>query len=152
MKSITGDGSEGLRALNPEEKEWLNKFYGEYVNNSFKKDGSDLHVQTEDQLDILESLRADEKFYKGLIKKDDMTEMDWECYNEVLDQIYELDYRKNCSDRNNARNRCLYNDTKKRGKLTKRTMGELDQNTISKLEGFDLELALAVNCDWFNKD
>jgi hypothetical protein len=40
MESITGKG-EGIRALTAEEKDWLDKFYGEYVNASVSHDDYD---------------------------------------------------------------------------------------------------------------
>lgn len=40
MESITGKG-EGIRPLTPEEKDWLDKFYGEYVNASVSHDEYD---------------------------------------------------------------------------------------------------------------
>lgn len=38
--SITGEG-EGMRAMTDEEKDWLDKFYGEYVNASVSHDNYD---------------------------------------------------------------------------------------------------------------
>jgi hypothetical protein len=35
-----------LDQLGPEELAWLNKFSGEYINSSFKRDGTDLHKTT----------------------------------------------------------------------------------------------------------
>jgi hypothetical protein len=40
MESITGKG-EGIRPLTPEEKDWLDKFYGEFVNASVSHDDYD---------------------------------------------------------------------------------------------------------------
>jgi len=149
MKPISGTGAvgEGIRALNDDEKAWLDKFYGEYVNNSFKKDGTDLHSHDEDRQDYIDSIRLRIADYRAMIKKNNMVKEDWIEYNDLKDELFEVDLLKNCSDRNNQRNRCLYNETKKRGKLTRRTMGELDQDTMTKLEGHDLELAVAINTD-----
>lgn len=75
--------------------EWLNQFYGEFVNASFKGDGTDLHDTQE-------------------LKKD--------CYNK-----------------NNSRNRCLYNHTKKTGKLGRVNYKELDEDLERRLQGLDTE-------------
>ena len=145
MKSITGDGTPGIRALNEEEAAWLNKFYGEYVNNSLKRDGSDLHQHSEETQDYIDNIRLRISDYRSHIKANKMEKEDWIEYNDLKDELREVDLYKNCSDRNNERNRCLYNETKKRGRLTKRSMKEMDQDTMSKLDGHDLELAVAVN-------
>ena len=145
MKSITGDGSEGIRALNEEELDWLNKFYGEYINNSFKRDGTDLMTQSEEELEYIQGLRDQISEYRLQVKSNKMSKEDWFEYNRLKDELFEVDNFKNCSDRNNQRNRCLYNETKKRGKMTKRTMAELDQNTIEKLGDSDMEFMVAMN-------
>lgn len=106
VKSITGSGESGIRELNEEELEWLNKFEGEYTNAS-------------------------------------VSQSDPERLKNQLHNTKEL--AKDCTDRNNQRNRCLLNITKSTNQLKFRNWAELDQNTISKLEGFDLEFALAVN-------
>lgn len=49
MKSVTGKG-EGIRGLNEEEKEWLNKFYGEYVNASVNHDDYDSQLHDSEEL------------------------------------------------------------------------------------------------------
>lgn len=145
MKSITGDGSEGIRALTEEEKEWLNQFYGEYVNNSFNRDGTDIHQHSEEQQERIDDVRFAIDDFRARIKANDMEKEDWIEYNALKDELHEIDYLKNSSDRNNQRNRCLYNETKKRGHLTKRSMAELDQDTMAKLDGHDMEFAVAVN-------
>lgn len=43
VESVTGEG-QGIRALTPEEKDWLNEFYGEYYNASVN------HREYNDQL------------------------------------------------------------------------------------------------------
>jgi len=106
VKSVTGSGKDGIRALNEEELEWLNKFEGEYTNAS-------------------------------------VSQSDPERLEKQLHNTKEL--AKDCTDRNNQRNRCLLNIAKSTNQLKFRTWEELDQNTISKLEGFDLEFAFAVN-------
>jgi hypothetical protein len=52
MRSITGKGK-GIRALTEEEKDWLNKFYGEYTNASVN------HESYDDQLHDNEDLVRD---------------------------------------------------------------------------------------------
>lgn len=145
MKSITGDGTEGMRALNEEEAAWLNQFYGEYVNGSFKKDGSDIHAHSEERQECIDSIKEQISEYRIKIKANKMDKEDWIAYNDLKDELHETDYVKNSYDRNNKRNSCLYNETKKRGHLVKRSMKELDQDTIEKLDGHDLEFAVAVN-------
>ncbi len=147
MKSVTGDGSEGIRALTVEEKEWLNTFYGEYVNASFTKSDLDIHSHDEGTEQRIMDVRDALTMYKAKIKKNKMAKEDWIAYNDFKDELYEIDYYKNSTDRNNQRNRCLYNETKKRGMLVKRSPKEMDDDTIKKYEGHDLELAIAVNSE-----
>lgn len=105
VDSVTGKGR-GIRALNEEELEWLNKFEGEYTNASVSQSDPQ---RLEDQLHNTKELAKD------------------------------------CTDRNNARNRCILNKKKATNELKFRSWEELDQNTIKQLEGWDLELAIAYN-------
>jgi hypothetical protein len=81
-----------MRPLTEEEKDWLDKFYGEYVNASVPKDGTAMHDTDE--------------------------------------------LRKDCYNKNNARNRCLMNQTQKTGKLVYLTPKEYDK----KLEQSDWDV------------
>jgi hypothetical protein len=46
---VDSEGNKVIRALTHEEKEWLNKFYEEYIITNFKKDGTDLIDDIEDR-------------------------------------------------------------------------------------------------------
>lgn len=63
-----------------------------------------------------------------------------------------LELAKDCTDRNNARNRCLLNIAKATNALEFRSWEEFDESTIEKLEGFDLELAIAASSELLTKD
>lgn len=112
VPSVTGRG-QGMRALNEEELEWLNKFEGEYTNAS-------------------------------------VSQSDPERLKDQLHNTKEL--AKDCTDRNNARNRCLLNKKKATNELKFRSWEELDQNTIKQLEPWDLEFAIAINTSLLDED
>lgn len=100
VRSVDGSG-EGIRPLNEEELEWLNKFYSEYVGASV-------------------SSKDEERLEKQLHNTPELA--------------------KDCTDKNNARNRCLYNRSKITDKLKLRSWKEFDQNTMRVLGNYDLEL------------
>lgn len=153
MPSITGDKTlEGTRALTEEELDWLDKFYSEYNGASFKGDGTDLHVNDEERQAYIDSIKLRIKDYRVRAKTSKMTKEDWQEFNDLKDELREVDLKKNCYDRNNERNRCLYNNLKMTGSLKRRTMGELDQNTIEKFGYADMELAVALNTDLLDDD
>lgn len=75
-------------------------------------------------------------------------EKDWlnQYYREVVNadrrnsELYETDEEwKEIYGENNARNRCLYNQAKKTGKLIKLNYKDYDDITVKKLEGLDTE-------------
>lgn len=86
------NGQRVIRPLTEEEKDWLNKFYGEYVCASVPKGEKNLHNTDE--------------------------------------------LRKDCYAKNNARNRCLMNQTQKTGKLVYLTPKEYDK----KIENGDWDI------------
>jgi hypothetical protein len=112
VTSVTGIG-EGIRALNEEEMEWLNKFEGEYTNAS--------------------------------VSQSDPARLEKQLHNTK-------ELAKDCTDRNNSRNRCLLNVAKSTNNLKFKSFEEMDDITMKKLEGFDLELAVVVNSKLFKKE
>lgn len=143
VKSVTGKG-EGIRGLNDEEKEWLNKFYGEYVNASF---GDEVLMETpEENYDKMAELEAERDYLLEEIESMDPIRMMDERNElarrvvDIKDQVRNLDYRTDSYSRNNARNRCLLNKGKATNEVEFRSWEEFDQNTIAQLEIRDLEL------------
>jgi hypothetical protein len=55
--------------------------------------------------------------------------------------------KKKIYGENNARNRCLYNQTKKTGKLVKVDPKEYDKKTLKRLQGYDLEHVIVNDND-----
>lgn len=143
MKSITKKG-QGIRPLTDEEKDYLNEFYGEYINASF---GEDNLMQTpEENKTKIKELQIEYEILENEIKDldpiENMSERN-EMARRMVDiksEIVELDYKKDSYNRNNARNRCLLNKGKLTNNLEFRSWEEFDQNTINELEGHDLEL------------
>lgn len=110
VESVTGQG-EGIRAMTEEEKKWLNKFNGEYVNASVSQS------KKESQLHNTEELVKD-------------------CYN-----------------RNNARNRCVFNKAKMLNKLenidwdiyNKKDIMELTMDELETIQNYITEMTYRKN-------
>ena len=137
-----------MRPLNESEKEWLNKFNGEYYNANFDKDDSNnLHVNTADNVTIY-NLRQDisntrKKAAKAF--KDDDMELARGLYQELEDQIdylKEIYPKKKCQDDTNSRNRCLLNVGKATNDLKFIPWETLDQNIFGDI---DVDLLYILN-------
>jgi hypothetical protein len=64
----------------------------------------------------------------------------------------EAEERKRVYSNNNARNRCLYNQAKKTGKLIKIDPNEYDKQTLKKLDGMDLEHVIIHDRDIYKEE
>lgn len=63
------NGKKVIRALNAEEKEWLNKFYQESVITSFKQDGTDLYSTPEKRCELYSENNARNRCLYNHLKK-----------------------------------------------------------------------------------
>lgn len=145
VESINEDGTEGIRPMTDEEKEWLNQFNKEFVGASFSENESEnLHQRTPKQLRRIEKLKKEIRASKDIIKR---MEASTKKYSEEIKKEYKklhkleeerlaIDYKKQCTDANNDRNRCVTNIGKMTNKLKFRTMGEIDQDNLE-MEDFD---------------
>jgi phage tail tube protein FII len=145
VESISGDKTEGIRAMNNEERDWLNQFNKEFVGASLSKNNDkNLHKVTDEQLKRVAELKKDIRKVKNTIKR---MEASTKKYSEEIKEEYrklhlleeervEIDYSKQIYDANNDRNRCTTNIGKMTNKLKFRTMGEMDQNLMN-MEEFD---------------
>lgn len=148
VKSVDPNQKEsGIRALNAEEKEWMNRFTKEWYGDDFRENpnGKPLlngPTASEEEIkalrDYISELRAEVRYEKD---RDRCIEL----YNEIEDKIEELCImypRKLCSDANNARNFDLLNHGKATNKLKLIPWETLDQNVLG---GIDLELQYILN-------
>jgi hypothetical protein len=140
-----------IRPLNDDEKEWLNKFNGEYYGASFDKDDeNNLHKNLAEDTTIY-NIRQDISKLRKLAAKEQDQELAKEYYNELEEQIEylkEVYPKKKCTDANNERNRCLLNTGKATNEVRFIPWETLDQNVIGEL---DLELLYILN-DMENED
>ena len=137
-----------IRPLNDSEKEWLNKFNGEYYGASFdKNDDNNLHSNTADDVTIY-NLRQDiSKLRKDAAKafKNDEVDLARELYEELeeqLDYLREIYPKKKCQDDDNARNRCLLNTGKATNEVKFIPWETMDQNILGDM---DIELLYILN-------
>lgn len=80
-------------------------------------------------------------------------EKDWldQFYKELMsdfrDPVFytDPDAQRKLYSENNARNRCLYNQVKKTGKLIKIDPKEYDEITLKRIQGLDLEHIIIDN-------
>lgn len=135
----------GIRALNEDEKEWLNKFGKEFYGNDFEEDDNDnlhkkkaLDEEIQALKDYISELRAEVRYEKD---RDRCIELYTEI-SEKLDVLCEIYPRKLCSDANNARNRDILNYGKATNKLKLIPWETLDQNTLGSM---DVELLYILN-------
>lgn len=140
------DGSEyKMRPLNEEEKEWLNKFNGEYYGAAFdKNDEKNLHQNLADDVTIY-NIRQDISRIRKEAAKEQDPDIARELYNELEDQLNylrEVYPKKKCQDANNERNRCLLNTGKATNEIKFIPWERLDQNLIGDI---DLELLYILN-------
>jgi len=136
MSSITGDKSvESIRALDNEEKDFLNDFYGEYINASFS-DHPLNKTSNENKKKIVKLKEESESLEKQIKKLDPVKDMKKRNplsrrLVDIKSEIIELDAKKDSYNRNNARNRCVLNKGKAINTVEFRNWGEFDQDTIS---------------------
>lgn len=150
MPSITGDGSQGIRPLTDEEKDWLDNFYRQDLIASWKPDESGLIEGSEEFVAKIEkSLKKAKNSLKAAVKKKDV-ELVREL-NATIDELNE-EYRKlnrkiDSYRRNNERNRCLHNQSKKTGKLVYVDYRSLDEDDATRLNGLELEHLIVDDVD-----
>ena len=134
-----------MRPLNDEEKEWLNKFNGEYYGASFdKNDDNNLHSNLADDVTIY-NVRQDISRLRKLAAKEQDTDQAREYYEELEEQIEylkEIYPKKKCQDDNNSRNRCLLNTGKATNQVKFIPWETMDQNIYGDL---DVELLYILN-------
>ncbi len=132
----------GIRALNEEEKTWLNQFNKEFYGASFNSDdNTNLHKKkaSDEEIravrDMLSSLRAEVRDEKDVDTARDL-------YNEIEmlnSHLADIHPRKKCTDANNERNRCLTNFGKATNSVRFIPWDDLDQSLIGE---FDVELLI----------
>jgi len=68
------------------------------------------------------------------------------------DQLHNTkELAKDCTDRNNSRNRCLLNIAKSTNHLKFRSWEEFDQGTVAAFDGLDLEFAIIAGTSLLDK-
>lgn len=135
----------GIRGLNDEEKQWLNRFNKEFYGASFDKDDSNNLHKTKASEEEIQALRH----YISGLREEARNEEDPDAARDLYDQIQlnveileELYPRKKCTDANNSRNRCLLNKAKATNEIKFIPWESLDQNTIGES---DIELLYILN-------
>ena len=105
-------GQTVIREMSEEEKQWLNKFNGEYYNGSFNEDDSkNLHQtlatkeEIESHRDMIRELKSELKYTKDPEQYREL-KMVVDEQVEILKDMYP---RKKCTDTRNAINRDLIN-------------------------------------------
>ena len=147
VKSVDPHSKEpGIRALNEEEKEWLNQFGKEFYGDDFEEDDPSvtLHKQKASDAEIqalrdyISGLRAEVRYEKDVDRAREL-------YEEIamqVDVLSDLYPRKKCGDANNARNRDILNYGKATNKLKLIPWETLDQNILGES---DIELLYILN-------
>lgn len=135
MESITNSKEEGIRPLTDEEKDYLNSFYGEYVNASFT-DKPLMKTSKKNQNKIKTLKKEMEDLENKISKLDPIKDMKERNPLSrrlvgIKSEIVELDAKKDSYNRNNARNRCILNKGKAMNTVELRSWGEFDQDNIS---------------------
>jgi len=145
VDGIKRAGEEVIRPLNENEKEWLNKFNGEYYGASFDKDDTkNLHTNNVDDVTIY-NIRQDISNLRKLAAKENDVDSARELYLELEEQINylrEVYPKKKCQDDNNSRNRCLLNTGKATNQVKFIPWETMDQNLIGDV---DIELLYILN-------
>lgn len=146
VKSVDrANGDLGIRGLNSEEKEWLNRFNKEFYGASFDEDDTkNLHKMKASE----EEIKALRHYISGL-RQEARSEKDpdvaIDLYNQIeieVEKLTEMYPRKKCTDANNARNRCLLNKGKATNQIKFIPWESLDQNTIGES---DIDLLYILN-------
>lgn len=145
-------GETVIRALNEEEKDWLNQYYRETVVASLPSNISIKQVLKEIKK-IKKDLNAVIKEYgESSIEYDEFVEESEPMYLGLVDRYEELQIKEDCMhpkytqrleifNDNNRRNRCLYNKAKKLRVLKTLDIDEFDKFISNALEnsGMDTE-------------
>lgn len=147
MESITNSKEEGIRALKDDEKDYLNSFYGEYVNASFSD--KPLMKTSKKNINKIKLINKEieelEERISNLDPIKDMKERN-PLSRRLVDlklEVVELDAKKDSYNRNNARNRCILNKGKAINTVELRSWGEFDQDNISYPdEGYETDIVL----------
>ena len=143
------DGGYGIRPLNEEEKDWLNKYYKEVINTNGLQDGVPKEL-----LALNRKLRKaytkakndkNQPVMDVLKRSIEICEQDIEECRENAGALY-----PSCEDvrdlyrENNHRNRCIYNQRKARGMLLELDVQEYDKYFSDLVEesGIDPEILL----------
>lgn len=133
-----------IRPMNEEEKKWLDDFYGEHLNASFTENPLMDTRSDEERESIKKELKRVKKELNGIQKKINEFQVGINqledaktLLEEEYKELYSMDVKKQVYDENNARNRCLYNHAKKRGKLVKLNQRNYDDPGVNTLRGYD---------------
>lgn len=105
-------GNKVMRALSSEEKEFLNRFNKEYYSASFEEDDSKNLFKDKVDSVTLSSIKNDiDKIRKDINTSKNTAKLKslYEELESAIDYLREIHPRKQCTDANNARNRCLLN-------------------------------------------
>lgn len=136
---------DGIRALNKEELEWLNRFNKEFYGASFEDDDSlNLHQMNASEGEI-KGLRDYLSELRATVRDEKDPDEARKLYEEIeynVELLCELYPRKRCTDANNSRNRCLLNKGKATNEIKFIPWESLDQNLIGQL---DIELLYILN-------
>jgi len=155
-----GKGKQIMRPLSSEEKQWLDKFYKENLNASFAEKDNLNDVLEEKERKLLkkqikklrlESETLQKQVNANITQNNELTIQ----RNNVEKQIQDLldkDKKKRAYDENNARNRCLYNQARKTGKLVKLSNDDYDQFSVDWMERYDWENIIVDDRDLWGDD
>jgi len=146
VKSVDRTQKEdGIRALNDDEKEWLNTFNKEFYGASFEKDDTlNLHKKKASDGEI-QALRDYITSLRDTVRDEKDSDVARELYEEIemkVEELCEMYPQKSCTDANNARNRCLLNYGKATNEVKLIPWESLDQSTIGEI---DVELLYIQN-------
>jgi seryl-tRNA synthetase len=153
-------GKQVMRPLTTEEKSWLDQFYKENLNASFAEKGN-LNEVLEDkerkkvkkQLKKLrdESAKIQKEINDNIVKNNKLAAKRADVEKEIK-ELLETDKKKRAYDENNARNRCLYNQSRKTGKLIKLSNDDYDQFSVEWMEKYDWENLIVNDRDLWGDD
>lgn len=143
------EGKQVIRAMTPDEKQWLDQFYKEYTiaslptNVIIKKKLKDIkkikkQLRTCEPIEIEE---IEEQYIKLINEFEVLREKAGAMFPSYEDHL-------NIFNSNNARNRCLFNKAKTTGNLVNLDISEYDQFTSKAIEnsGLDCEHIIIDKC------
>lgn len=144
------EGNRLIRALTEEEKDWLDKFYSEHVNASFSEDNIHTILPEEKRQRIKNQIKQYKEEVKEIQKEINTLTIKKNLLEDEIKELKEKDYKTQCYDANNSRNRCLYNMARKTGKLTKLKNKEYDEFTSESYNYADLEHRILFQDENYN--